>query len=93
MSVPLEKTAKILRLSKEELTEEGLKAYLREKRREIRAEIISIYAKYKVFSLKELDQKISRGELTESDTFEDFTRLDYLESEEDKLKKLMRSLK
>ena len=44
-------------------------------------------------SLEEFDKKINKGELNESDTFEDFTRLDYLESEEEKLTKLIKALK
>jgi len=46
-----------------------------------------------VSSLEEFDKKINKGELNESDTFEDFTRLDYLESEEEKLTKLIKALK
>jgi len=66
--------------------QKGLKSYLRERLRELKAEITAIHLKYKVSSLEELDSKINKGELGESDTFEDFTRLDYLESEEEKVK-------
>ena len=66
---------------------------MRERLRGLRVEITAIYLKYGVPSLKEPDEKINRGELSESDTFDDFTRLDYLEGEKDKLKKLMENLK
>lgn len=86
MSISIEKVAELLTLKKEEMIEEGLKALLEKKLRELRAETISICLKYKVSSLKELDEKINRGELGETDTFEDFTRLDFLEREEQKIK-------
>jgi hypothetical protein len=63
-------------MKKEKLAEDGLKAYLRERLRGLRVEITAIYLKYGVSSLKELDEKINRGE------FDDFTRLDYLEGGE-----------
>jgi hypothetical protein len=66
---------------------------LRERLRGLRVEITAICLKYGVSSLKELDEKINRGELSESDTFDDFTRLDYLESEKDKLRNIMEKLK
>ncbi|MCD6455356.1 MAG: hypothetical protein J7K81_00975 [Methanophagales archaeon] len=87
MAVAFEEAAKILEMKKEKLAEEGLKAYSRERLRELRAEITAIYLRYGVSSLAEFDEKINnKGELRESDTFDDFTRLDYLESEEEKLR-------
>lgn len=61
---------------------------LEKRLREIRARIAPVYGKYKVSSLRELDERINRGELGETDTFEDFTELDALESEADKIKEL-----
>ncbi|RLE07951.1 hypothetical protein DRZ78_02080 [Candidatus Aerophobetes bacterium] len=93
MVTSLEEVARVLRMKKEKLKKEGLKAYLRERLHELRAEIAAIYLRYRVSSFEELDEKINEGELKESDTFDDFTRLDYLESEEEKLRKLMEKLK
>ncbi len=92
MSVSIEKVSEILTLKKEEAVEEGLRALLEKKLRELRAEIISTCLKYKVSSLTEFDEKINRGELSETDTFEDFIRLDFLESEEEKIKELIPKL-
>ncbi len=92
MAISLEKAAASLHIKKEKLAEEGLKAYLRERLRGLMAEITTIYLKYGVSSLEELDEKINGGELSESDTFDDFTRLDYLEGEKDKLKNIMEKL-
>ena len=92
MSVSIEKVAKLLTLKAEETVEEGLKALLEKKLREVRAEKISLYLKYGVSSLQELDIKTNKGELQETETFEDFTRLDFLEDTEEKIKGLMSSL-
>ena len=93
MAIAFEEAATALHMKKEKLAEDGLKAYLRERLRGLRVEITAIYLKYGVSSLKELDEKINRGELSESDTFDDFTRLDYLEGEKDKLRTVMEKLK
>ncbi len=92
MSASIEKVADMLHMKKDELTTEGLKAYLKDKLRELGAEITSIYLKYDVSSLEELDKKVNLGELGETDTFEDFTRLDYLDAETEKIKNILESL-
>ena len=92
MAIAFEEAATALHMKKEKLAEDGLKAYLRERLRGLRVEITAIYLKYGVSSLEELDEKINRGELSESDTFDDFTRLDYLEGEKDKLKEIKEKL-
>jgi hypothetical protein len=61
MAISLEEAATALHIKKERLAEEGLKAYLRERRRGLRAEFTAIYLKYRVSTLKELDEKINRG--------------------------------
>lgn len=92
VGTPLEEAARILNISKEDLARKGLKAYLREKLREVRAEITSICLKYGVASLEHLDARINAGELDETDTFEDFTRLDYLEDKAEKIRGLIEKL-
>jgi hypothetical protein len=76
-------------VSEEELVKRGVKAYLETELRKIRSEMLDVLVKYKVGSLKELDAKVSRGELSESDTFDDFTKLDYLESMKEKTEILL----
>jgi len=89
MATSFEEVATVLRIKKENLVEEGLKAFLREKLRGLNAEITTIYLKYGVSSFEELDAKINKGELNETDTFDDFTRVDYLEGMKDKLREIM----
>ena len=93
MATSIEEAATMLHIKKEKLAEEGLKAYLRDRVRGLKAEITAIYLRYGVASIKELDEKINRGKLSESDTFDDFTRLDYLEGERDKIRNIMEKLK
>lgn len=89
MATSFEEVATVLQIKKENLAEEGLKAFLREKLRGLNAGITTIYLKYGVSSFEELDAKINKGELNETDTFDDFTRVDYLESMKDKLREIM----
>ena len=76
MATSVEEAATMLHMEKEKLAEEGLKAYLRERFRGLKAEITAIYLRYGVSSIEELDKKINEGKWSESDTFDDFTRLD-----------------
>jgi len=92
MGISVKEAAILLNIEQEKLVNEGLKAFLERKFRELRAGRLTIYLKYHVSSLKELDEKISKGELSETETLEDFSRLDFLESEEEKVKELMSKL-
>jgi len=92
MAVSIENIEEILGMKKEEMMREGLIALLEKRYRELRAEILTIYLKYKVSSLEEMDEKIIKGELSETETFDDFTKLDYLESEAEKIKEALKNL-
>ena len=91
LSVSVEEISEALGLSKEELIRRGVRAYLELELKRISSEIMTLYRRYNVNSLRELDEKISRGELSETDTFDDFTRLDYLEAKRDEVEKFLRS--
>lgn len=78
-----------LGVSEDELVKRGVKAYLEMELRRVRAEIYGILSKYEVGSFSELDEKISRGEFSETETFEDFTRLDYLDAMREKIERLL----
>jgi hypothetical protein len=91
VTVSVEEISAALGLSKEELIRRGVRAYLELELRRLNSEIITLYRRYNVKSLKELDEKISRGELSETDTFDDFTRLDFLEAKRDEVEKFLRS--
>ena len=78
-----------LGVSEDDLVKRGVKAYLEMELRRVRAEMYGVLSKYKVDSFRELDEKISRGDLSETETFEDFTRLDYLDSVREKIERLL----
>ena len=78
-----------LGVSEDDLVKRGVKAYLEMELRRVKAEMFGIMSKYKVDSFRELDEKISRGDLSETETFEDFTRLDYLDSMREKIERLL----
>ena len=88
MAVSLGKVEELLNMKREELMSEALRALLEKRFHELRVEIVTIHLEYKVSSLEELDERINKGELSETETFEDFTRLDFLESEADKIKEI-----
>lgn len=92
MSETVETIAETLGLKKEELIRNGVKAYLKSELRRLNAEIIIIHNRYGVKSLEELDKKISKGVLSETKTFEDFTKLDYLEDKKEKIEKILRAI-
>jgi len=92
MTVSVEAIAETIGLKKEELIKNGVKAYLGSELRRIDAEINIVYNRYSVTSLKELDEKINKGELNETETFEDFTKLDYLEAKKEKIEQILKVL-
>jgi hypothetical protein len=92
MAVSMEKVEELLNMKRGELMREGLRALLEKRFHELRVEIVTIYLKYKVSSIEELDGRINRGELSETETFEDFTKLDFFESEAEKIKEILKSL-
>jgi hypothetical protein len=90
VTVSVEEISAALGLSKEELIRRSVRAYLELELRRLSSEIIALYRHYNVKSLEELDEKISRGELNETDAFDDFTRLDFLEAKRGEVEKFLR---
>lgn len=88
----VETISKTLGIKKGDLIENGMRAYLENEKRRLNSEITDILTKYKVDSLEELDEKINKGELSETETFDDFTRLDYLIDRRDKIDELLREI-
>ena len=78
-----------LGVPEDELVKRGVKAYLEMEVRRVRAEMYGILSRYGVASFREFDERISGGEFSETETFEDFTRLDYLNSMREKMERLL----
>ncbi len=87
------RVSKILGVEEDALEREALRQYILSELRRVRLELKLIMARYGVSSIEELDNKIRRGELEESQVFEDLTRLDYLLDREEKLRKILEELR
>ena len=82
----------MLGIREDVLEREALRQYILSELRHVRLESRLIMARYGVSSIEELDEKIRRGELEESEAFEDLTCLDYLLDHEKRLEKLLEEL-
>jgi len=89
----LRKASRILGVEADVLERKALHRYVLSELRRVRLEAKLIMSRYGVSSIEELDEKIRRGELEETEVFEDLTRLDYLLDREEKLKKLLEDLR
>jgi len=91
MSV-VSKVSGLLGIDVNTLERECLKVYLKKKMREYNAEILEILNKYGVKSAKEFEELYKSGKLNEENTIDDFFKLDYLESQIEKIKSALREL-
>lgn len=88
----IDKVAKELHLSPQELIKESLKAYLEKRLSRIEADIFLLMKKYGIKDVFEMDAKIKEGLISEKDAYDDYFVLDNLEAEQDKLKKFIEEL-
>lgn len=77
----IDQIAAQLNILPEQLERESLRVYLQRSLRLIESELFSLAQKYGVQNVTELDEKIQQGVFHEGETFEDYFRFDYLESE------------
>ena len=89
MTSLLEKVEKELKLPREKIIQQGVHQFLETEVRNFSIEISKIVVKYGVSSFNELWDKIEKGEVSESECFDDLTRLEYLELERDKILNLL----
>lgn len=88
----ISKVSELLGIDERTLEKESLKVYLRKKMMEYNAEIIEICRKYGIKSAKEFEELYKSGKLNEENTLDDFFRLDYLETQIEKIKAALREL-
>ncbi|WP_110138771.1 hypothetical protein [Hyperthermus butylicus] len=93
MTSLLHRVSKVLGVEAGVLEREALYRYILSELRRVRLEAKLIMARYGVSSIEELDERIRRGELEETEVFEDLTRLDYLLDREERLKRLLEELR
>ncbi|MQL51990.1 hypothetical protein GFC01_06860 [Desulfofundulus thermobenzoicus] len=80
-------------LSRENVLEQGVKAFLEKQLRAVKAEIFKIAGKYGVVSVEEMEARYREGTFEEKETWADFQRLDHLEYRKEQLEKLLKELK
>jgi len=88
----VEEISRDMSLDKDALIEKGVKAFLKEKKRKLKLEMLGILARYKVSSGKELEEKIKVGEIEEHPTWEDLIVLENLEAVLKKVDGYLRNL-
>lgn len=89
MSSVVHKLSKEIGIKEDELVTAGVRAYIRSELGKVEARLHSLYHKYGISSIKDLEHAIETGTVVESDVFEDLTKIDHLESERAKLKRLL----
>lgn len=85
----ISKISSILNISQEELEKESIKTYLHIKLRRCESEIFNIVKKYGISSIEEFEERYKNGDIEEEGTWEDFFKLDHLESERESIKKAL----
>jgi hypothetical protein len=80
---------KELKIPKKQLVEEGVKHFLQVELKNLSIEIEKLSSRYGVNSFDELWEKLKAGEITESECFDDLSKLEYLELEREKVVKLL----
>lgn len=79
-------------IKENELVSQSVKAYIRSELGKIESQLYTLYNKYKIKSIKELEHAIEKGEVVESDVLNDLTRIDYLEYEKTKMMNFFRDV-
>lgn len=81
---------KELKVPRQRLIEEGVKHFLEMELRSLSIQIKKVAGRYGVSSFDELWRKLETGKITESECFDDLSKLEYLELERKKITKLLR---
>jgi len=92
MSTVLHKISKEMGIKESELISQSIKAYIRSELGKNESQLYTLYHKYKIKSIQELEHAIEKGEVVESDVLDDLTRIDYLESEKTKMMNFFRDI-
>jgi hypothetical protein len=88
----LSTVAQELQIPEDELLRQGLRSYLEEQLRSVKAELLALYGRYGVRSVEEMENRYRDGTLEEADSWRDLQRLDHLEYRRDQLQRLVEPL-
>ena len=92
MNTTVAKISEILGLNETELINKSLHEFLEYEIASCDAEIIKLKTKYNVKSAKDMEAQYRRGELDEENSWEDFFKLDHLETKRRKLSDPLKEL-
>lgn len=85
----LQRVERELNIPKEEIIQQGIKYFLHTELKNLSIEIKKICKKYGINSFDELWQNLESGKITESECFDDISKLEYLEIEREKISKIL----
>jgi hypothetical protein len=88
----LEQIAEHFAMTPHQVQQESLRLYLERKLRLVESELFTLTQHYGVQTVAALDEAVHSGQFHEAETFEDYFRLDYLETERDTLQALLEQL-
>ncbi|OGM11062.1 hypothetical protein A2Z22_03670 [Candidatus Woesebacteria bacterium RBG_16_34_12] len=88
----LHKISKEMGIKEDDIVTGGIRTFIRSELGKIEAQLYCLYRKYGITSTADLEHKIEKGTVVESDVFEDLTRIDYLEAEKNKLQRLIKTI-
>ncbi len=88
----IQNIAQDLNLSYDAFLNESVKVFLEKRLKDIRLQIYNIGLKYNITSVEELDNLYKEGKVEELESFSDYTELDRLEYQKDKIERLMEQL-
>lgn len=92
MTVTVERVEKELNVPRDLLLRDGMKRYLEFELRRLEIEAAKIRRKHSVKSFDDLWTKLESGKVSETECFDDLTRLEYLEIRVEKVVKLLEEL-
>lgn len=92
MTVTVERVEKELNVPRDLLLRDGMKRYLEFELRRLEIEAAKIRRKHSVKSFDDLWTKFESGKVSETECFDDLTRLEYLEIRVEKVVKLLEDL-
>ena len=84
--------AKDIELPYDLFLQESSRLFLERKIKKIRIDILEIAGKYGVSTISEFENLYKQGKIEESQTLDDYKRLDRLEYEKEKIEKLLQEL-
>jgi len=88
----IDTVAKELHINPKQLLKESLKVYLEKRLSKVESDIFLITKKYGVKDVFEFDSKVKAGFVSEHEAYEDYFIFDNLETEREKIKKMLKRL-